>query len=76
MTEDRKFALRAVMTDGYKLIAICCESYEFKICNPVSWYRHYQLIKGAGHLARWLQKLAFYSAINFEGFIEEHFWQE
>ncbi|UOQ53254.1 hypothetical protein [Hymenobacter cellulosivorans] len=76
MTEEKKYALRAVLQHGFKLIAICCASDDFKIYNPASWYRHYQLVKEISLFARWLEKLAFYSAIDFQGFIEEHLWQE
>jgi hypothetical protein len=76
MTENRKFALRSVMQLGFQLIAVCCASDDYRIYNPVSWCRHYRLIKEVGLFARWLEKLAFYSAIDFQGFVEEHFWEE
>ncbi|WP_345222127.1 hypothetical protein [Hymenobacter koreensis] len=76
MTEDRKFAIRGLLENGFRLIAICCESYEFKLYNPASWRRHYRLIKASALIARWLQKAAFYSAIDFDGFDEKTFWQE
>ena len=76
MTENRKFALRTVIERNLYTISICCELNEFKIYSPISWLKHSRNLKAAALFARWLQKLAFYSSINFEGFDEKVFWEE
>ena len=76
MTEDKKFALRNVIERNLNTISACCELSGFRFYSPISWLKHYKELKAAGLFARWLQKLAFYSSVNFEGFDEEIFWQE
>jgi hypothetical protein len=39
-------------------------------------FRYYRLAKTIKAFTRWLQKLAFFSSINFEGFDETVLWQE
>jgi hypothetical protein len=76
MTENKKYALRCIIESGIYITGICCDLHEFKIYSPRSWLKYYRLLKSAGLFARWLQKLAFYSSINFEGFDEDILWQE
>jgi hypothetical protein len=76
LTEDRKFALRAVIDMGLLTISICCQLEAFRIYDLRSWLRYYRLAKTISAFARWFQKLAFFSSINFEGFDEAIFWQE
>ena len=76
ITEHKKFALRAVIEMGLRTVAICCELEAFRIYDLRSWLRYYRLAKTISAFARWFQKLAFFSSINFEGFDEAIFWQE
>jgi hypothetical protein len=76
LTEDRKFALRAVIEMGLSTVSICCQLEALRFYNFHSWFKYYRLAKTIGVFTRWLQKLAFFSSIEFEGFDEIAFWQE
>jgi hypothetical protein len=76
LTDDRKFALRTVIEMGLCTVSICCELESLRIYDLRSWLKYYHLAKTIKAFTRWLQKLAFFSSINFEGFDENIFWQE
>jgi hypothetical protein len=76
LTEDRKFALRAVIEMGLRTVSICCQLEALRLYNIRSWFRYYRLAKVIGTFTRWFQKLTFFSSINFEGFDETVFWEE
>jgi hypothetical protein len=48
----------------------------FRAWNPAYWRREGRPIRCAGAVADWLHNLAFFSAVNFQGFNEEWFWRD
>jgi hypothetical protein len=44
--------------------------------NPFVWMRIRNQVQRGAEIADWLHNLARYSALDFEGFVEEWFWQE
>jgi hypothetical protein len=43
--------------------------------NPLCWWSSSRRVRTAGAIAEWLHNLALYSALDFDGFNEEWFWQ-
>ncbi len=44
--------------------------------NPLCWWSNSRRVRVAGAVADWLHNLALYSALDFERFDEEWFWQD
>jgi hypothetical protein len=48
----------------------------FRFFNPFNWRKMAQQVQRAGAIAGWLHNLALYSAVDFDRFNEEWFWDE
>src|SRR5262249_37552338 len=44
--------------------------------NPFCWWSQSRQVRRAGAIADWLHNLAIYSALDFERFDEERFWED
>jgi hypothetical protein len=44
--------------------------------NPLFWWSYFRQIREFGAIADWLHNLAFFSALDFERFDEQRFWQD
>jgi len=77
MNERRKKAYRYLLY--YAMLEIRPIAWllpGFRILNFLQWRSAAQQVRRAGVIADWLHNLAFFSAIDFERFDEEEFWQD
>lgn len=76
VNEQRKAAYRHLLYVAMLDIRNRCQPRGEPSMNPMVWRKGYLNGRVAGSVADWLHNLAAFSAKDFMGFDENHFWRE
>ena len=76
VNDNTKAAYRHLLYAAMLAIRNHCQSRGKPSLNPFEWHRQYRRSRVAGAIADWLENLAQFSMLEFEGFDERRFWDE